>query len=170
MCALKTKHLLVRAWKQKIEAWLQENEKEEKQNEELRRRSRRVQSNRRSLEADSGKYRSCVWKYLVVMSRVFNNNNKKKTTWPQSSSELYRSRDRRLSAKLAPTFVDRGCCVVSTTDPYGHIHGFLHRNHYFFFQVAPQLYSRGWVDPVPDPLLLRKFGSRGGIEPGPLNL
>jgi hypothetical protein len=22
-----------------------------------------------------------------------------------------------------------------------------------FYQVAPQLYSRGWVDPVPDPLL-----------------
>ncbi|KAJ8891988.1 hypothetical protein PR048_004553 [Dryococelus australis] len=43
-----------RAWRQKIEAWLQENEKEEKQNEELRRRSRRVQSNRRSLEHDSG--------------------------------------------------------------------------------------------------------------------
>jgi hypothetical protein len=30
-----------------------------------------------------------------------------------------------------------------------------------FFQVAPQLYSRGWVDPVPDPLLLRKSGSAG---------
>ncbi|XP_069681038.1 uncharacterized protein [Periplaneta americana] len=42
-----------KAWRQKIEAWLQENEKEEKQTEELRRRSRRVQSNRRSLEADS---------------------------------------------------------------------------------------------------------------------
>jgi hypothetical protein len=27
------------------------------------------------------------------------------------------------------------------------------------FQVAPQLYSRGWVDPVPDPLLF--FGSAG---------
>jgi hypothetical protein len=46
--------VLFRAWRQKIEAWLQENEKEEKQSEELRRRSRRVQSNRRSLEADSG--------------------------------------------------------------------------------------------------------------------
>jgi hypothetical protein len=23
----------------------------------------------------------------------------------------------------------------------------------FFFQIAPQLYSGGWVDPVPDPLL-----------------
>jgi hypothetical protein len=29
----------------------------------------------------------------------------------------------------------------------------------FLFQVAPQLYSRGWVDPVPDPLILRKYGS-----------
>jgi hypothetical protein len=31
----------------------------------------------------------------------------------------------------------------------------------FFFQVAVKLYSRGWVDPVPDPLLLRKSGSAG---------
>jgi hypothetical protein len=39
--------------------------------------------------------------------------------------------------------------------------GFLDRSRYFFFQAAPQLYSRGWVDPVPDPLLLRKSGSAG---------
>jgi Tfp pilus assembly protein PilO len=71
ICVLKMKHLFIRAWRQKIEAWLQENEKEEKQNEELKRRSRRVQSNRRSLEADSGKYRSYVLKYLVVMLPVF---------------------------------------------------------------------------------------------------
>jgi hypothetical protein len=35
-----------------------------------------------------------------------------------------------------------------------------------FYQVAPQLYSRGWVDPVPDPLpfsffFFRKSGSAG---------
>jgi hypothetical protein len=36
-----------------------------------------------------------------------------------------------------------GCHVVSVTDLYGHILGFLDRSHYFFFQVAPQLYSRG---------------------------
>jgi hypothetical protein len=29
--------------------------------------------------------------------------------------------------------------VVSVTDPYGRILGFLDRSHYFFFQVAPQL-------------------------------
>jgi hypothetical protein len=37
--------------------------------------------------------------------------------------------------------------VVSMTDPYGRIFGFLDQSRYFFFQVAPQLYSRG-VDPV----------------------
>jgi hypothetical protein len=66
--------------------------------------------------------------------------------------------DRSLSAKLVPNFVDRGCRMVSTTDPHGRILGFLCQSHYFF-QVAPQLYSRGWVNPVPDPLLLRKYGS-----------
>jgi hypothetical protein len=64
-------------------------------------------------------------------------------------------------AKLVPTSMDRGCHVVSVTDLYGSILGFLDRNRYFFFQVAPQLYSRGWMDPVPDPLLLRKSGSVG---------
>jgi hypothetical protein len=33
---------------------------------------------------------------------------------------------------------------------------FLDRSRYFLFQVAPHLSSRGWVDAVPDPLLLRK--------------
>jgi hypothetical protein len=31
--------------------------------------------------------------------------------------------------------------VVSLTDPYGRILGFLDRSRYFFFQVPPQLYS-----------------------------
>jgi hypothetical protein len=38
---------------------------------------------------------------------------------------------------------------------------FLDWGRYFSFQVAAQLYSRGSVDPVPDPLLLRKSGSVG---------
>jgi hypothetical protein len=74
---------------------------------------------------------------------------KKKTPWPESASELYRPSDRRLSAKLMPI------------DPYGCILGFPDRNRYFFFQVATQLYSGGWVDPVPDSLLLRKSSSAG---------
>jgi hypothetical protein len=40
---------------------------------------------------------------------------------------------------LSPAFADRGCHVVSVTDLYGHIPGFLDRSRYFFFQVAPQL-------------------------------
>jgi hypothetical protein len=62
---------------------------------------------------------------------------------------------------LVPTFVDRGCCVVSATDSPVVSLGFLDRSRYCFFPVAPQLSSRGWVDPVPDPLLLRKSGSVG---------
>jgi hypothetical protein len=50
------------------------------------------------------------------------------------------------------------------TDPHGRILGFLDRSLYFFFQVAPQLYSWSRVDLVPDPLLLRKSGSAPGIE------
>jgi hypothetical protein len=45
--------------------------------------------------------------------------------------------------------------------PYGRILGFLNRSRYFFLQVAPQLYPWGWVNPVPDPLLLRNSGSAG---------
>jgi hypothetical protein len=51
--------------------------------------------------------------------------------------------------------------VVSVTDPHGCILAFLDRSRYFSFQVALQLYSRGSVDPVPDPLLLRMRGSVG---------
>jgi hypothetical protein len=74
-------------------------------------------------------------------------------------SEVYRPRDRRLSAKLVTTFADRGCRVVSMTYPYGQILGFLDWSNYYYFQVAPQLYSQIWVDPIQDPLLLRKSGS-----------
>jgi hypothetical protein len=69
--------------------------------------------------------------------------NLNKTPWPEPASELYRPSDRRLSAKLVPTLVDRGSDVVSVTDPYDRILDFLDRSRYFFFQVAPQLYSQG---------------------------
>jgi hypothetical protein len=42
-----------------------------------------------------------------------------------------------------PTFADRGKNEVSVTDPYVRVLGFLDRIHYFFYQVAPQLKSRG---------------------------
>jgi hypothetical protein len=65
------------------------------------------------------------------------------TLWPESARALYRLSERRLSAKLLKTLAERGFHVVSVTDPYGRILVFLDRGSYFFFQVAPQLYSRG---------------------------
>jgi hypothetical protein len=64
-----------------------------------------------------------------------------------------------LAGTVSAKFADRECHVVSATDPLGRILRFLARSHYCFFQVAPQLYSRGWVDPVSDPVLLRKSDS-----------
>jgi hypothetical protein len=49
--------------------------------------------------------------------------------------------------------------VASVMDPQGLILGFLVRSRYYRFQVDPRLYSGGWVDPIPDPLLHRKSGS-----------
>jgi hypothetical protein len=66
-----------------------------------------------------------------------------------------------MSAKLVPTFRIEGCRVVSATNTHGRILGFLDRSHYYFLQVALQLYSRGRVDPIPGRLLLRKYGSAG---------
>jgi hypothetical protein len=72
-----------------------------------------------------------------------NKQTKQQIPWPESASELCRPSERRLLAKLVPTFADRGCHVVSVTDPYARILRFLDRRRYFFFQVALQLYSRG---------------------------
>jgi hypothetical protein len=48
--------------------------------------------------------------------------------WLYSRSELYSPSDRRLTAKLLLTFADKGCHVVSVTDPYGRYLGFLDRS------------------------------------------
>jgi hypothetical protein len=84
----------------------------------------------------------------------------KKTPWPESASELHWPSDRRLS-KLMPTFADRG---MSSSQRGGSrravISCFLDRSS-FSFQVAPQSYSRDWVDPVPEPLLLWISGRAG---------
>jgi hypothetical protein len=56
---------------------------------------------------------------------------------------------------LEPTFVDRR---VSRGQRGGSLTAvnlsFLERGRHIFFQVAPHLCSRGWVYPVPGPLLL----------------
>jgi hypothetical protein len=55
---------------------------------------------------------------------------KKKTSVALVSKRTIRPSDRRLSAKLMPTFADRGCRVVRATDPHGRILGFLDRSHH----------------------------------------
>jgi hypothetical protein len=77
--------------------------------------------------------------------------------------------DRRLSAKLVPTFADRGCHVVSVTDPYGCIFGFLDQSNYFFFHVAPELYSEAEWAPLQTHYLTENLVAPE-IEPGPPDL
>jgi hypothetical protein len=87
--------------------------------------------------------------------------NKKKTWSPKSASELYRPSDCRLSAKLVVKIADREVSRSQHGRSYARFLGFLDRNRYFIFQVALQLQSRRWGDPVPELLRLRKFGSVG---------
>jgi hypothetical protein len=74
---------------------------------------------------------SVSYKLRVILGWYKQNQTNKQTPWSESASELYRPSDRRLSAKWLPTFADKGCQVVSVTDPYGRILGFLDRNRYF---------------------------------------
>jgi hypothetical protein len=80
---------------------------------------------------------------LEGLSKQQTNKQTKQTPWSESASELYRPSGRRFLTKLVPTFADRGYQLVSVTESYGRILDFLDRSRYFFFQVAPQLYSRG---------------------------
>jgi hypothetical protein len=63
---------------------------------------------------------------------------------------------------LVPTFVARGLSRGQLGGSLTVVNlSFLDRSRYFFFQIVPHLSSRGRVDPVPDPLLLRKSGGAG---------
>jgi hypothetical protein len=77
---------------------------------------------------------------------------KKQISWPESVSKLYWPSKLSLVGEVSVNF-----CVVRMADPQGRNLGFIDRSHYFFFQVAPQLYSRGRVDLVPHPQLLTKW-------------
>jgi hypothetical protein len=67
------------------------------------------------------------WRNAQLVKQTKN----KQTPWSESASELYRSSDRRFSAKWLPTFADKGCHVISVTDLNGRILGFLDRSRYF---------------------------------------
>jgi hypothetical protein len=83
-------------------------------------------SNLHKVCKNHGKY--TVFVNLFILT---NKQTKNKLHGLESVSELHRPSTRRLSAKLVPTFADRGCHVVSVMDPYGHILRFLDSSHYF---------------------------------------
>jgi hypothetical protein len=103
--------------------------------------------------------------YILAYSPILVTTKKKNSVASVGERTIYRPSDRRLSAQLVPTFEDRECHVVSVTNPYGTILGFLDRSSYFFFQVAPQLYSRGWVAPFQTHYFSENL-EVPGIEPG----
>jgi hypothetical protein len=111
--------------------------------------------------------RSFNFTFFWSRSRWISSVKKKKIPWSESASELFWPSDSRLSAKWFPTVADRGCHVVSVTSlrPYSR---FSRQEPLLFYQAAPQLYSRGWVDPVPYSLLF--FLVVPGIEPRPPDL
>jgi hypothetical protein len=82
---------------------------------------------------------------------------------------LYRPKDLRLSVKSVPTFADKDWRVVSVTNPYGRILGFLDQSHYFLFQAAPLCtHEAEWI-----PFQTHYFSEnlvQPGIESGPLDL
>jgi hypothetical protein len=74
-----------------------------------------------------GNFPTLVFLAIPLSKHVHKETNKQTN---KSVSELYRQNDRRLSAKLVQTFEDRGCWVVSRTDPCGRILDFVDRNRY----------------------------------------
>jgi hypothetical protein len=73
--------------------------------------------------------------YILQVQIMNEYNNSRPPLWSSGQSSWIQIR--------RPGFDSRHCHVISVTDPYGRILVFLDRCRYFFFQVAPQLYSRG---------------------------
>jgi hypothetical protein len=69
-----------------------------------------------------------LWPYFFLAYNRADLKHLKKKKKKETKLNSVRPNYRRLSAKLAPTFADRGCHVVSVTDPYGRILGFLDRD------------------------------------------
>jgi hypothetical protein len=70
-----------------------------------------------------------IWNGNSFNQNIHRLNEKTKLPRPESSTEVNRPSDLRLSAKLVTTFADRGCHVVGLTDPYGRILGLLDRTY-----------------------------------------
>jgi hypothetical protein len=72
------------------------------------------------------------------------NNNNNNNNSVVSVRERTKPAERQpLVGEVSANFCRIVVSVVSAEGPYGRILGFLERSRYYFFQVAPQLYSRG---------------------------
>jgi hypothetical protein len=109
--------------------------------------------------------RSSLKLYTRVKKHRFNHviatKQTKQTAWPESASKL-------LPTERLPLVGEVSANLFGYRVPRGQRDGSLRSysrlprpEQLLFFQVAPQLYPRGWVDSVPDPLLLIKCGSAG---------
>jgi hypothetical protein len=54
-----------------------------------------------------------------IYNHIPDNKTNKKLRWFSPQANYTGLSDRRLSAKLVPTLADRGCRVVSATNPHG---------------------------------------------------
>jgi hypothetical protein len=67
-------------------------------------------------------FTSPTFKHIVMINEnglIVKYQRHKKNPWFYFASELYRQSDRRMSAKLVPTFADKGRRVIRATDPDG---------------------------------------------------
>jgi hypothetical protein len=95
---------------------------------------------------------TCYKKYIIFLL---------KTPW-LVKSEVYRQRTVAGQQTLLPTFADGAVSLGQRGGSPTVVNlSFLDGSRWFFFQVAPHLSSRVWVDHVLDPLLLRKSSSAG---------
>jgi hypothetical protein len=90
----------------------------------------------------AGYNRGLLW--LIESVLTIQIDNKQQTNSVASVRERTIPTERPpLVGEVSSNLADRGCHVVSVMDLYGLILSFLDRSRYFFFRVAPQLYSRG---------------------------
>jgi hypothetical protein len=79
----------------------------------------------------------------------------------ESASELYRSSDRRRSAKLLSTLVDRACHVVSATSLSDRNFDFLDLEPLLFLPIASQIVHEGEWTPFQTHCCSEKSGNAG---------
>jgi hypothetical protein len=101
----------------------------------------------------------CVSDHQAGWNELSNKNISIAATHLNNNNSVASVRERTIPTERSPLvgefstniLADRGCRVVSAANPNVRNLDFPDRSRYYFFQVAPQLYSRGWMDPVPVP-------------------